>query len=378
MSQPKSKTHLLEHSKAKVTLYGLYLEKYLNILSRTPFVEKIFIFDLMCGEGIYENGEKGSPIIALEKIKEHYVFNNFSCPNITVWFNDLGESKIEPGTSKVARVERFREEFELPENIEIKVSQEDYTTISPKAISLVKRTNKAKGLFFIDPYSYKIIKPEDIKLIMEGGNTEVLLWLPTNFMYRFAEPAVASDFSGGEPLKDFITALFGKNPPDFKSKYDFIEKVTSQFKIYLKELGIFVDAFTLESDTKNVYGLFFFTSHIKGHETMVRARWELDENRGKGHTVDKSPSFSEVLLSGYPQKLMNYIKDNNPTNNDIYKFGLENGFLPKHTNEILKGWKREGEIKVETISMDGKPVKGSYIEYDSDRRVRFKISENNL
>jgi hypothetical protein len=120
MNRPNTKTHLLEHSKAKVTLYGLYLEKYLNILSRVHSVEKIFIFDLMCGEGIYENGEKGSPIIALDKIKEHYNFNK-SCPNITIWFNDLGESKIEPGLSKVARVKRFKDELKLPKKCGSKI-----------------------------------------------------------------------------------------------------------------------------------------------------------------------------------------------------------------------------------------------------------------
>jgi three-Cys-motif partner protein len=375
MNKPNAKTHLLEHSKAKVTLYGLYLEKYLNILSRVPSVEKIFIFDLMCGEGIYENGEKGSPIIALDKIKEHYSFNN-SCPNITIWFNDLGESKLEPGLSKVARVERFKNELKLPKNVDVKFHQEDYAVISPKAINLIESTNKAKGLFFIDPYSYKIIKPEDIKVMLKSGKTEVLLWLPTNFMYRFAESALNSDFSGSEPLREFLLELFGTTPPEFKSKYDFVEKVANQFKVYLKNFGVFVDAFTLESDSKNVYGLFFFTSHIKGHETMVRARWELDENRGKGHTVDKSPTFSEILMSDYPIKLRNYIKDNNPTNHDMYRFGLENGFLPKHTNDILKRWGKERTVQVEIISLDGKPARSSYIEYDSKRRVRFKMTEN--
>jgi hypothetical protein len=193
--------------------------------------------------------------------------------------------------------------------VEVKFCQEDYAAISPKAINLIESTNKAKGLFFIDPYSYKIIKPEDIKAMLKSGKTEVLLWLPTNFMYRFAESALNSDFSGSEPLREFLLELFETTPPEFKSKYDFVEKVADQFKVYLKDLGIFVDAFTLESDSKNVYGLFFFTSHIKGHETMVRARWELDENRGKGHTIDKSPTFSETLMSGYPIKLLNYIKD---------------------------------------------------------------------
>lgn len=110
---------------------------------------------------------------------------------------------------------------------------------------------------------------------------------------------------------------------------------------------------------------------------MVRARWELDENRGKGHTIDKSPTFSETLMTGYPIKLMNYIKENKPTNHDIFRFGLENGFLPKHTNEILKRWKIEGTVQVEIISLDGKPARSSYLD-DPVRKVRFTIEKNDL
>lgn len=203
MNKPNTKTHLLEHSKAKVTLYGLYLEKYLNILSRVSSVEKIFIFDLMCGEGIYENGEKGSPIIALDKIVEQYAFNN-SCPNISVWFNDLGESKIEPGISKIARVERFKNQIKLPQNVEVKCTQEDYAAVFPKAIAKIENTNRAKGLFFVDPYSYKIIKPDDIKTMLKSGKTEVLLWLPTNFMYRFAESVMNSIFLAVNHYENFF------------------------------------------------------------------------------------------------------------------------------------------------------------------------------
>jgi hypothetical protein len=60
----------------------------------------------------------------------------------------------------------------------------------------------------------------------------------------------------------------------------------------------------------------------------------------------------------------------------MYRFGLENGFLPKHTNDILKRWGKERTVQVEIISLDGKPARSSYIEYDSKRRVRFKMTEN--
>ena len=72
--------------------------------------------------------------------------------------------------------------------------------------------------------------------MLAGNNTEVLLWLPASFMYRFANTVLHSDFHGGEPLREFIFTLFGSNPPIFKSIYDFIEKITENFRIFLKDI----------------------------------------------------------------------------------------------------------------------------------------------
>ena len=56
---------MLDHSKAKVELYGSYLAKYLNIISRDGYTKKIYVYDLFCGEGVYENNGKGSPVIVV-------------------------------------------------------------------------------------------------------------------------------------------------------------------------------------------------------------------------------------------------------------------------------------------------------------------------
>ena len=48
-----------EHSDIKVKLLKLYLEKYINILALAKGVNKVEVFDLFCGEGIYNNGKEG-------------------------------------------------------------------------------------------------------------------------------------------------------------------------------------------------------------------------------------------------------------------------------------------------------------------------------
>lgn len=379
MKRTNPKTNLLEHSEAKVNLYGKYLSVYLNVLHRAQFVKRIFIFDLFCGEGIYENEAKGSPIIALDCIRNHYYSNQNSCPNMTIWFNDNGISEIEDGVYKVQRVEKEGSKIFRPNNVKVEFSKENYEDIYPRAIDLVSQTKDSKGLFFIDPFGYKAIRPEDIRKMLENGKAEVFLWLPIAQMYRFADSVLHSAFPGSEPLKLFLNALFGKSVPDFRSPHDFIEKLKGRFRAFLKDLSVFVDTFVLERDASNVYCLFFFTRNIRGYEKMLEAKWSMDPSHGKGHSLEKTSSlFDEIELTGYHQKLSAFISSADyRTNLELYQFGLENGFLPKHTKSVLDDWKKDG-VEFEVVALDNKPVRGYYIEYNSERRVAFRITKQDI
>jgi len=373
MKNINPKTNLLEHSEAKIALYGRYLSIYLNILHRAGYVKRIFVFDLFCGEGLYENNVKGSPIIALESISSHYFSNNNSIPDMTIWFNDKGMSEIESGIYKIDRVKKIGENVFKPNNVNVEYYKENYEDIYPKAIELVSGTKDAKGLFFIDPFGYKAIKPDDIRKMLESGKTEVFLWLPIAHMYRFADSVSRSGFPGSEPLKLFLSDLFGKSIPSFQSAYDFIEQLKGRFRTSLKDLKIFVDTFTLERDASNVYCLFFFTRNVRGYEKVLEAKWSFDPSHGKGHTLEKTLSlFNEIELSGYPEKLWLFLGSaDHRTNAELYLFGLENNFLPKHTNDVLK----KNKHKFEIVSLDSKPAAGSYIAYNSDRRVAFRLKD---
>ncbi|HZY40002.1 MAG TPA: hypothetical protein VFE53_25285, partial [Mucilaginibacter sp.] len=80
----KISNFLEEHSKAKIELWSYYLAIYLNIIQRAVGIDKIYIYDVFCGEGKYEGGESGSPLVTLTKIKDHYFSNNNNCINIEI------------------------------------------------------------------------------------------------------------------------------------------------------------------------------------------------------------------------------------------------------------------------------------------------------
>ncbi len=156
---------------------------------------------MFAGEGKYSDDEKGSPIVAMECIKNHYNSNNNSCPDIDVWFNDFSKSQIDIGKFKIERVEEFVSKIYKPENVKVKFSKINSSNIlSEIHKDLNKLQINERALLFIDPWGYKDIKPDVLKAILGNGKTEIILFLPISFMYRFADKALTDEtFYGGKP-----------------------------------------------------------------------------------------------------------------------------------------------------------------------------------
>lgn len=377
MADERVKTDLLPHSEAKIQLYKIYLATYLNILSRVSSVRFIYLFDLLCGEGKYANDGEGSPLAALEVIKNHYFANEKTCPSMKVWFNDNGESRIEPGVTKIERVRRLSEEVFLPHNVELTFFENDYRQILDLALTTFNRSNYSKGLFFIDPYGYKDIRPLDIRQILANGSAEVLLFLPITDMYRFWNTAVRKSFAGSEPLESFMRELYdGVEIPLFDSAHKLIVGLKDRFKEYLSGEDVYVASFRIERDAARIYSLFFFTCNLKGLEKMLEAIWKMDSTQGQGYSANQQPMLlTGAELRGYQAKLHNFlVSDSTRTNFDVYEFSLEQGFLPKHTAIYLRRWQKQEKLNV--VTLDGIPVrKNAFYLGNSKRSVALQLTE---
>lgn len=380
-----AKLVMLEHSKAKVDLYSKYLSTYLNILSRVDFIKGIRLYDLMCGEGIYLDNSKGSPIVAMQSIKEHYFSNNNSCPNIKVWFNDKDKSEIEPNRYKIERVKDYISNMFIPSNVFINYSKEDFKDLFPKVKQELHHLNNEKAILFIDPYGYKEVNPDIIKEFLSYRNAEIILFLPISFMYRFFNKSLNDDeFHGGAALRTFLSSLMEKNN-DFQSVtsiYQFVIQLKNAFRYFLKHEKIYVDTFTLQRDNQNTYCLFFFTPNELGFEKMLETKWKLDEQQGKGFKIKSNQTslFDEVEVCDFSNEVLSFIKSSKyKTNSELYLFGLEKGFLPKHINKVLRNLQKS-PVGLKVLSSDGKEArKGAfYINYDNfgknpKKLIRFAI-----
>ena len=355
---------MLDHSQAKVELYGRYLAKYLNIIARDGYTTRIHLYDLFSGEGIYENGEKGSPIIALDVIKRFYSTNE-KAPLINLTLNDVDADVID-------KLKRTIANQDIPGKCKIRFFHDNYLNLLHQVNDEVAAFKSEKAIIFLDPKGYKEISITDIKELLNNSKSEVLVFLPINFMYRFVNMPSEQRGAGHEPLHKFISEVFPNSIPQINSQLDFIHKIKNSLKSLLPTY--FVDTFSLERDPGQFFCLFFFTSHIKGFEKMLETKWEIDTEQGRGFRYEKSGTlFSGSELQDFPNDLKNFIQSERKHNSEMYEYSLHQGFLPTHTNDILRDWQQKDTLLV--FNSDGTPARKNsfYLNYESYKKESHKI-----
>lgn len=376
---------MLPHSQAKLDFYKDYLKRYIPILRLAKFTTSINIFDVFCGTGIYENGAKGSPILAFEAVKESSDnISNFSTQLTPV---NLSINDLEP--TKVEQVKEYlKDKSENICNVEF-YNKDAVVFLSEINQKINNQTKKDRNLILIDPYGYKNIKKEVIQqLITNKRNTEIILFLPISQIYRFTGKVLNDEDHNVKSLQDFIQSFFpDKNHPiynnqlsDEKGLIEFIRQALSFDEKF------FATSYFIQRDNKNhYYALFFVTPNIYGLEKILEVKWSLNEEHGEGFEQPKQmqslfadqekESAKQEQYRKLEQIIINFISKNKTVNNNqIYELTLKNMYLKKHANEILRNLQKENKINVIDIQTQKNARKGSfYLGYDYYKNKTNKI-----
>lgn len=390
-----SKKQTEKHSEIKRELYKLYLEAYLSILGNAEqYIDRIFIYDLFCGEGILENSNKSSAIIALETIKQVKAERKLNT-KIKILLNDKDYSTIEPSKLKVTRIKGYVEnqmsDLVNDQQIEIIYQSKDYIEVKNDVIQEIKKLNsKDRALLFVDPYGYKdVINLNDFKNFLFGEKSELILFVPSSEMHRYIPKNLKeSPPPGCQALVNILNELFDRQIPNFKERtlQDFIQEVRNQLfkKLSENKLKFFgTTSFNLRTeDNKNIYSLFYFTHNVRGFERMLDTKWKLDEEAGQGWSKPSGQStlFSQINQNDYAEKLKQFIKTSRRVSNyDLYMFSLNNEHPVPHTNDVLKQLQKDNKLEV-TDENGTKIRKGSFYvnykeAYKGKRIVYFEVKE---
>lgn len=125
------------------------------------------------------------------------------------------------------------------------------------------------------------------------------------------------------------------------------------------EMKYFLAPFSIKKPT-GIYGLIFGTNHTLGIEKFLHVCWKYDRLRGEANfDIDnerinlKNPGmFAEYNIPSKRQVFENLLRQKIinkelQTDYEVYLFSLDEGFLLKDANYILKELDSEGKINLD-------------------------------
>jgi three-Cys-motif partner protein len=376
-----AKDVVLPHSQAKLDLYENYLLHYLRVLGLTPYVNKINLFDIYCGIGVYKDGNVGSPLITNKCIKEaNEIVRQLGKPlkPISININDFEKHKIDnvEAILNADKIENCSYEF-------FNKDADEMLDITSAKVNSYQAADRS--LIFIDPYGYSQIHRDKIYNLIKNEHTEIILFLPVMQMYRFKDIALTDpDRACYENLRKFIFSFFPANHKILNDKIENVFEFINEIKGALSfNDNFYTCSHYIERGKGNYYALFFITSNMYGLDKMVEAKWKLDPIKGKGFTQKKTPSlfdnhFEEVdhnrELDFLKVKITSALKDRILSNNDIYELTLRNEFRPTHAKTALDSLIKFR--KIDTCNLNGEHISSPgayYLDY-----THFKNKENKI
>jgi len=375
------KNTLQIHSQAKVEFYAEYLSRYLRILYLSEHIQQINIFDVFCGMGIYEDGGKGSPIVAFDAIKkflsEEKLIKNST--KITLVVNDKEKVKIDKVKDYIDSQNQSVCEVKYY-NYDI----EQMFTIVQQEVSITK--SDTRNLIFIDPYGYKDIKKELLSQLMENKKTEIILFLPISHMHRFTQKAMQDEETTKyEPLRKFVNSFFSENHKMRQQQLPVMEYIQYISEALKFKDRFFATSYYIERDKTNYFALFFMSSNILGFQKILEVKWTLDENSGRGFKIPQlqgnlfAEQFAEDTKNENANRLEKVLLDalkEPKTNRQIYEITLKSEFLSKHTTEVFEKWqKNNSKFKVIDIKTNKEARKHSFYISDKENKVQFKMDK---
>lgn len=322
----------------KLDIFQKYLKEWLPVFLNWAFgTVQINIVDFFAGQGKDVNGIPGSPILIIQEILAHKSEIEIKKVKIRVIVNELNKDKYKMLDSEITP---FKESF-----FELIVENEPFEKCFHKHFDKLADPNAANYIF-LDQNGIKEITEGIFAKLIALKRTDILFFISSSYLKRF---------KGMPEFKKYLDT--DRIPFDESNHHSCHRAVFDFYKAQIPgDKEYYLAPFSLKKG-RNIYGLIFGSNHTYGIEKFLKICWNLDRQRGdSNYDIDSdridtnAPSlFKEFNIPKkvqvFENEMKNYtLKEEKQSLRNIYRFGLDKGFQPKHVNKILKELKDNGKI----------------------------------
>lgn len=340
-----------EGTLTKLALYRAYLKEWLPTFlgEKTPHINRVNIFDFFAGPGQDVEGQKGSPLIALEEIEGQKELLATRGIAAFLYLNEYGRAKKKLLDSWVANVPP-------QSHVTIQTASLDFLEAFEQQLPIMEAQGSANFLFLDQP-GIKQITPEVFQRIIRIRTSDFMFFVSSSTLHRFRkEPEITR---------------YLKLPPgliETKNYYEIHRLLVDFYRDLVPDgMEIHLAGFSIKKGS-NIYGLIFGSRHIRGIEKFLTAAWTLDPIRGEANfDIDQerigtgqpwlieemnTPSKITLFEEELSEKVLTGQLD---TNRSVFLFSLEGGFLPtRHAKDCLKRLMKENRLPKQSIPLSYK------------------------
>ena len=246
-----------------------YLDGWFPILGR--WNGRLLFIDGFAGPGEYEGGEVGSPLVAMECVRQQREMGRLRGTEVVLLCME----------SHVGRADHLRQLLKSQEpmpNTTFEVFHGDFDDHMSRLLDLIDEQNAtlAPSFVMVDPFGVKGSRMQLIERVLANAKSECLI----SFMY---EPI--RRWQSHRYFESPLDELFGT--PDWRDGLDLDEEQEKKrflhdlFAKQLKRHGAkYVVPFELWRDNRHVYTLYFATRSLKGCNLMKASIWKVDDTGG--------------------------------------------------------------------------------------------------
>jgi len=334
-----------EGTEVKLKIFRQYLNQWIPVFPKSG-ARQIQICDYFSGPGHDASGSLGSPMIALNVIKDHRGTLGSAKTKVILRFNDMDQSKA----NTLGRVLKADiKANSLGGLVDPHITSQDFSQIFAQEANAIER-NSIPSFIFIDQYGIRYVTESVFAQLCRLQRTDFMFFISSSLFKRFCQEKAFLKYHPKISRDTMVACKSDHVHREICKYYQDMVPSECETKVY---------SFTIKKNG-NVYGLIFCTSHPLGAEKFINVAWDENGQNGEANfDLDEDEQKSQLLIFGgkrptkiesFSQRLKDLFLAGTFTNNrEAYWMCLQEGMRPSLGKDVI------------TAMIGAKDLKGSKV-----------------